>query len=68
MFVKNFSSNINEGIKAVLYFKQKKDESKSFGISKLVKVSPYISTFTDLLNPTKKTVLNALKKHLRRKK
>ena len=43
------SSNINEGIKAVLFFK---DESKSFGINKLVKVSSYIPTFTNLLNPS----------------
>ena len=47
------SSNINEGIKAVLFFKQKrKDESKSFGIGKLATVSPYIPTFTNLLNPS----------------
>ena len=34
------------------YFLNKKNESKSFGISKLVKVSPYIPTFTNLLNPS----------------
>ena len=55
------SGNINEVIKAVLFFKQKKYESKSFGICKLVKVSPYILTFTNFLNPTKKVVLNELK-------
>ena len=43
------NSNINEGIKVVLFFK---DESKSFGINKLVKVSSYIPTFTKLLNPS----------------
>ena len=40
---------------------------KSFGIGKLATVSPYIPTFTNLLNPTKKTVLNSHKKYLRRK-
>ena len=40
------SSNINEGIKAVFFFK-KKD-----GTGKLVKVSSYIPTFTKLLNPS----------------
>ena len=34
------------------YFLNKKNESKSFGIGKLVKVSPYIPTFTNLLNPS----------------
>ena len=64
-----WSSDINEGVKAVLFLKQKKDESKSFAIGKLVKVSSYIPTFTNLLNPTtKKKVSNALKKHLRGKK
>ena len=50
MEISQVSSNINQGIKAVLFFKQKKDESKSFGIGKLVRVSPYIPTFTNLLN------------------
>ena len=45
-----------------------KDESKNFGIGKLATVSLYTPTFTNLLNPTKKTVLNAHKKNRRRRK
>ena len=46
------SSNINEGIKAVIFFKRKKMGAKSFGTGKLVKVSSYIRTFANLLSPS----------------
>ena len=42
------SSNINEGIKAVLFFKWK----KWVGPNKLVKVCMYVGTFTNLLGPS----------------
>ena len=46
------SSNINEGIKTVLFYGRKKLRAKRFGTSKLVKVSSYIRTFTNLLSPS----------------
>ena len=46
------SSDINEGIKAVLFFKRKKMRAKSFRPNELVKVRTYIRTFTNLLGPS----------------
>ena len=46
------SSNINEGIKAVLLFKRKNWEQKVLGPNKLVKVRMYVRTFTNLLGPS----------------
>ena len=50
------------------FLNKKKGENKSFGIGKLATASPYIPTFTSLLNPSKKTILNALKKTSKGKK
>ena len=43
------SNNINESIKAVLFFKPKKWEQKVLGPNKLGKVRMYVWTFTNLL-------------------
>ena len=48
----DLSSDINEGVKAILFMNKKEDESKRFRIGKLVTLSPYIPTFTNLLNPS----------------
>ena len=70
------SSNINQVIKAVLFFKQKKWEQKVLGPNKLVKVSMYVWTFTNLLGPneyanllvTQKQVVNSSVKQTKAKK